>query len=206
MFAWMAIAGVRQMCTLQHVTAVCFPVVQVILLGQQIDTAMTSKQEQLAAAISQLKDALHTEVERRLQASTSASILTLTCSMNALKEDLQGELVSLRSAVSELEGRAGPAEGSPVVNGKTKAWATDVDNLARHLSAPVLCYAYVLTCNSRTCLCELACLCSCLYAYCARHRGVCATGYHLNSSAGKLPVPAGAAIAPAATLLSHHRP
>ena len=80
--------------------------VQVGLLGQQIDAAMVAKQDQLAAAITQLKDTVQRAVEERLQGSSDLLKTTVTSSADALKAHFESELLSLRSAVSELEGRA----------------------------------------------------------------------------------------------------
>ena len=108
--------------------------VQVSLLGQQINAAMITKQDQLAAAITQLKDTLQSEVEERLRGSSDLLKLTVTSSADALKARLDSELLSLRSAVSQLEGRTGQAGGEPSSPALPKPWAADVDNLVNHVS------------------------------------------------------------------------
>ena len=111
-----------------------FPAVQVGLLGQQIDAAMIAKQEQLAAAITQLKDTLHSEVEERLQGSSDSLKLTTDASADALKAHFESELLSLRSAVSQLEGRTEHAGGELRNAAQPKAWAADMDTLVNHVS------------------------------------------------------------------------
>ncbi len=111
-----------------------FSAVQVGLLGQQINAAMIAKQDQLAAAITQLKDTLHSEVQERLQGSLDSLKLSMTSSADALKAHFDSELLSLRSAVSQLEGRTGQAGGEPSSAAEPKAWAADVDNLVNHVS------------------------------------------------------------------------
>ncbi len=112
-----------------------FSAVQVGLLGQQIDAAMIAKQDQLAAAITLLKDTLHSEVEERLQRSSDSLKLTMTSSADALKAHFESELLSLRSAVSQLEGRTGQAGCEPSSAAQPKAWAVDMDNIVNHVSA-----------------------------------------------------------------------
>ena len=111
-----------------------FSAVQVGLLGQQINAAMIAKQDQLAAAITQLKDTLHNEVEERLQGSLDLLKSTVTSSADALKAHFESELLSLRSTVSQLEGRAGRAGAEPSSAAQSKAWAADMDTLVNHVS------------------------------------------------------------------------
>ncbi|KAL0047104.1 hypothetical protein WJX82_006637 [Trebouxia sp. C0006] len=108
---------------------------QVGLLGQQINAAMIAKQDQLAAAITQLKDTLHNEVEERLQGSLDLLKSTVTSSADALKAHFESELLSLRSTVSQLEGRAGRAGAEPSSAAQSKAWAADMDTLVNHVNA-----------------------------------------------------------------------
>ena len=120
-----------QSCT--HSSHTVFAV-QVGLLGQQNDAAMVAKQDQLAAAITQLKDTVQRGVEERLQGSSDLLKTTVTSSADVLKAHFESELLSLRSAVSELEGRAGHAGGEPGSAAQPKAWAADMDTLVNHVS------------------------------------------------------------------------
>jgi hypothetical protein len=95
---------------------------------------MIAKQDQLAAAITQLKDTLHSEVEERLQGLSDSLTLTMTSNADALKAHFESELLSLRSAVSELESRAGHAGGEPSSAAQPKAWAANMDTLVNHVS------------------------------------------------------------------------
>ena len=84
-----------------------FSAVPVGLLGQQINAAMIAKQDQLAAAITQLKETLHNEVEERLQGSLDLLKSTVTSSADALKAHFESELLSLRSSSRAGQGVLG---------------------------------------------------------------------------------------------------
>jgi len=71
----------------------------------------------------------------RLQRSSDSLKLTMTSSADALKAHFESELLSLRSAVSQLEGRTGQAGCEPSSAAQPKAWAVDMYNIVNHVSA-----------------------------------------------------------------------
>ncbi|KAL0038977.1 hypothetical protein WJX77_003833 [Trebouxia sp. C0004] len=95
--------------------------------GKQIDAAMIAKQDQLAAAISQFENTLRSEVEARLQGSLDSLKVTMTSNADALKAHFDSELLSLRAAVTQLEGRTWQARGKPSSAAQPKAWAAGLD-------------------------------------------------------------------------------
>ncbi len=143
--------------------------VQVGLLGRQIDAAMIAKQDQLAAAITQLKDTLHSEGEEQLQGSSDSLKLTMTSSADALKDHFESKVLSLRSAVSEVEGRTGNAESEPSSAAQPKAWAAEMDNLVNHVSTCwKLCNLMSIIC-SRDAYASLMCLMTVIFSGAAAH-------------------------------------
>lgn len=109
---------------------------QVNTLGQQINAAMAAKQDKLKAEIIQLKAALYTELEQQLQAASEALTATLTANADALKRQLQGEVLKSRTAVSQLDPKS--AATLAASHGASKAWAADLDSLAHQVSTIIM--------------------------------------------------------------------